>query len=282
MPLIFACGRSDALDEGVELAGPVDVVGVVAAPAEEAAILLAADRGSDAFECHGRLSRYAWRRLIRPRRPFAVHQRPRGGDRLDDVVVAGAAAEIAFQALADLLLGQALRMRVHQVDRAHHHARRAEAALQRVMLAEHLLHRVQRAVGRGEALDRGDAAAVGLQRQHGAGLHRDAVDMHDAGAALAGVAADMGAGQPQLLAQQFDQQGAAFDLHRVLLAVYRQGDLRHARAPFHSRFVATVQAAGVLCPGGQWGGVWSRRWEMVKREGRRLPPLCRCGRSRRP
>ena len=40
-------------------------------------------------------------RLIRRRR-LAVHQRPRGRDRLDDVVVAGAAAEIAFQALADL------------------------------------------------------------------------------------------------------------------------------------------------------------------------------------
>ena len=44
-------------------------------------------------------------------------------------------------------------MHLHQIDRAHHHARRAEAALQGVVLAEHLLHRVQRAVSRGEPLD---------------------------------------------------------------------------------------------------------------------------------
>ena len=44
------------------------------------------------------------------------------------------------------------------------------------MLAEHLLHRMQRAVGLGEALDRDHRGAVRLQRQHGAGLRRDAVD----------------------------------------------------------------------------------------------------------
>ena len=60
-------------------------------------------------------------------------------------------------------------MQLHEVDGAHHHAGGAEAALQGVMLAEHLLHRVQRAVGVGEALDRRDLGAVGLQREHGAG-----------------------------------------------------------------------------------------------------------------
>ncbi len=43
-----------ALDEGVELARPVDVVGVVAFAAEEADIFLAADGCADAFEAHGR------------------------------------------------------------------------------------------------------------------------------------------------------------------------------------------------------------------------------------
>ena len=56
MPLIFACGRSDAPDVRVKLAGPVDVVGVVAAAAEEARVLLAANGCADAFEGHGRLS----------------------------------------------------------------------------------------------------------------------------------------------------------------------------------------------------------------------------------
>ena len=80
------------------------------------------------------------------------------------------------------------------------------------MLAERLLHRMQLAVDCGEALDRRHGGAVDLDRQHGARLHRAAVDMDDAGAALAGVAADMGAGQPQMLAQELDQQRARIDV----------------------------------------------------------------------
>ena len=206
MPLIVACGRSDALDDGVKLAGPVDVVGVVAVAAEEAHVLLTANGCTDAFEAHGRYLRLLLGGALFGR--FGVHQRMRGGDRLDDVVVTGAAAEIAFQAFADFLLGQAVGMRLHQVDGGHDHAGGTEAALQCVMLAEHLLHRVQRAVGRGKALDREDARAVRLQRKLGAGLHRNPVDMDHAGAALAGIAADMGAGEAELLTQQFDKQGA--------------------------------------------------------------------------
>ena len=57
--------------------------------------------------------------------------------------------------------------------------------------------------------------AVGLRRQHGAGLHGAAVDMHRAAAALAGIAADVGAGEAEMVAQQIDQQRAVFDLARV-------------------------------------------------------------------
>ena len=75
------------------------------------------------------------------------------------------------------------------------------AALQTVIVAEGGLHRVQ-LVALGDAFDRGDVGAVGLAREHGAGLHRLAVDMDDAGAALAGVAADMGPGEAEVLAQE--------------------------------------------------------------------------------
>jgi hypothetical protein len=75
---------------------------------------------------------------------------------------------------------------------------------------------------RGEPLDRHDIRAFALHREHGAGLHRGAVDVHHAGAALAGVAADMRAGQPQILAQQFHQQGAVLDLRAGGLAVHGQ------------------------------------------------------------
>ena len=70
---------------------------------------------------------------------------------------------------------------------------RAEAALQRVLLVEGPLHRVQRAVRAGQALDRGDLAAVGLDGQHRAALH----------AALAAVGSDIRTVQaPQLLVSQ--------------------------------------------------------------------------------
>src|SRR3954453_15249734 len=72
---------------------------------------------------------------------------PGGGvpDRLLDVGVAGAPAEVAADELVDLLLGD-LRARVPRLqarrDR-HQEPRRAEAALQGVALAEGLLHRVE-------------------------------------------------------------------------------------------------------------------------------------------
>ena len=47
----------------------------------------------------------------------------------------------------------------------------------------------------GEAFDRCDGGAVGLQRQHGAAFGRLSIHMHNAGAALAGVATDMSASQ---------------------------------------------------------------------------------------
>src|SRR5215467_7103582 len=86
-----------------------------------------------------------------------------GRDRLDDVVVAGAAAEIALEFLADGLLVEVVALAVDDVDRGHDHARRAEAALQAVVLAERLLHRVQ-LLAVGEALDGAHVGAV--RRQH--------------------------------------------------------------------------------------------------------------------
>ena len=79
-----------------------------------------------------------------------------------------------------------------------------------MMLAEGLLHRMQRVAG-GEPLNRRDGSAVHGDRERRAGLHRLAVEMHEAGAALAGVAANMGSGQPQVLSQELHQKGARVD-----------------------------------------------------------------------
>src|SRR5918996_3555417 len=167
--------------------------------------------------------RSSLRRTEAPIPSVAIASAPhvRGGrlNRLDDVVVAGAAAQVALEPLADLGFG-GRRVALHQVDRAHDHAGRAEAALQPVMLAERRLHRVQLAVLR-QALDGGDLRALGLYREHGAALHRFAIDVDHAGAALAGVAADVGAGQIELLAYKLDQEGTRLDLPRHRLAVHR-------------------------------------------------------------
>src|SRR6187402_1795493 len=104
--------------------------------------------------------------------PMARSLSHRGGallHRLDDVVVAGAPAKVALELLADLVLGR-LRMAVHEVDRAHDHAGRAEPALQAVAVLERRLHRVHRPVGRGEPLDRDDRRAVDLRGEHVARL----------------------------------------------------------------------------------------------------------------
>ena len=50
------------------------------------------------------------------------------------------------------------------------------------------------------------ALPVGLHREHGAALHGPAVEEHGAGAALAGVAADVGAREVELVAQHVNQQ----------------------------------------------------------------------------
>ena len=177
-----------------------------------------------------------------------------GLDGLDDVVVAGAAADIAFELVAHRLFVELLALALHQIDRRHDHAGRAEAALQAMMLAEGFLHRMKLAV-LGEAFDRGDLGAVERNGERGAGLDRAAVHMHDAGAALAGVAAHMRAGQTQMLAQEFDQQRAAFDLATHALAIHLQGNCRHSNHP-PVRFPHPRPTTGVA------PGRFLLRWEM--------------------
>src|SRR3546814_14505 len=59
-----------------------------------------------------------------------------------------------------------------------------------------------------------------------------AVDVHHAGAALAGVAAHVGAGQVQVLTQKLDEQGAALDVAADRAPVHRHRDSGHGYLPF--------------------------------------------------
>src|SRR2546430_2484104 len=105
-------------------------------------------------------------------------------DRLDDVLVTGAPAEVPLEGLAHLRLRR--RRVLLQVARGRHqHARRAVPALQAVVPMEGVLQRVQGPVGAGQSFDRRDLAAVRLDGQERAGLHRLAakLDGHTPGPA---------------------------------------------------------------------------------------------------
>src|ERR1700732_772964 len=139
-------------------------------------------------------------------------RRPAPGDRcpycVDNVLAAGAATEIAAEAVADFVVGSE-RPLAQEIDGGHQHPRRAEPALQRVMLAERLLQTVELLDG-AEAFDGLERAAVGLHREQQAGAHAVAVENDSAGAADAMLAADMGAGEAERLAQEVAEQAARF------------------------------------------------------------------------
>ena len=130
--------------------------------------------------------------FARPRR-LGMHDAPHG---VLDRPVAGAAAEVALQRarqIVELLWGEAGDRRDH--------ARGAEAALEPLRVQEPLLDGRQRPVGRGEALDGGDFAALGAHGRKDAAVHRAPVDMDGAGPAVARVAALLDA-EPAELAQE--------------------------------------------------------------------------------
>ena len=116
-----------------------------------------------------------------------------------------------------------MRVVIEQRLGAHQLAGGAEAALRAVVFDEGFLQRMQLVVVR-QAFDGLDGAAVGPDRELAAGVDRLAVQQHGAGAAFAAVAADLGAGEPQVIAQQFDQGPAIFDFDAMLDAVDGQFD----------------------------------------------------------
>ena len=129
--------------------------------------------------------------------------------RLDDVLVAGAAAQIARDAPANLFLTG--RWILLQKDiRRHQHARCAVAALQPVLLFESFLQRMKHAIF-AEAFDSHQFAAIGLYRKHGAGLDELTVKHDGAGPAMGCVAADVRARESGNAAYEVHQQQSRFN-----------------------------------------------------------------------
>src|SRR5215510_9350379 len=156
-------------------------------------------------------------------RPRRLHLVARGAHRLDDVLITGAAAEIGREHVEQLLVID-VRILLQRIGGQHQEARRAEAALQRVMRDEGALQWMQ-IVRRAESLDGTDVLILRLHREHQTRAHRFAVDDHRAGPADAMLAADMRAGLPAVLADGIDQRLAWLDPNGVLAAVDGQGDV---------------------------------------------------------
>ena len=94
-----------------------------------------------------------------------------------------------------------------------------------MLVPERLLDRVQLTI-LGHSLDRLKALALRLDGEHRAALDGLAVDEDRARAALAGVAADVCAGEPQVVAQVVHEQQARLNLVLVPAAVDGGGDLQ--------------------------------------------------------
>ena len=111
-------------------------------------------------------------------------------------------------------------------------AAEARAAGGRAEGAAGLDERRHGAVGGGQALDGGDFTAIGLGSQHIAGLDRLPVFEDGAGAALGGVAADVGAGQVQMLTQYLHEEGMGGDVYGERALIYLQMNL-HFESPMN-------------------------------------------------
>src|ERR1700712_1698167 len=129
----------------------LDVVDVTALASRETSVFLAHDACANAFNAHGLFSLpgflcppfpskfggldvwYCWpARLFRGLRD--LHAAGGIKHRFDDVVVAGAAADVAFEFVADGFLVELAAVAVHDIDRRHDHARGAVAALQAMVV----------------------------------------------------------------------------------------------------------------------------------------------------
>jgi hypothetical protein len=129
-------------------------------------------------------------------------------NRVDDVLIARAAAEIAVNSVADLIFRR-LWIPYQQLVRGENHSRSAKTALKTVAFPKRLLNRME-FLSLGQALDGQNIGAVRLDRKDRARLDRRVVEHDRARPADTGLAADVGARQPDDVPQKMDQQQPRF------------------------------------------------------------------------
>src|SRR5262249_19925004 len=198
-----------------------------------------------------------------------------GQHRANDLVVAGAAAKIAGEPIAHLRFGR-IGIAVEQRFGGDQDPRRADAALRSVELEETALQRVQFVALR-HPLDGLDLFAVGLDRKHQARTDHGAVDHDGAGAAIAGAASFLGAGQHQLVTESIEERLLRLAQIFVFVAVHRHGDVVFPAHGFClARFNANAAARLASTP------ATLTRYSLVPRlssMGRQAPSAARARRS---
>src|SRR6266851_479496 len=141
-------------------------------------------------------------------------------DGRDDVGIGAATTDVAAHAFADIGIARPAGL-LEQRDRRHDLAAGAIAALIGIVRDERRLHRMQGA-GLSDTFYRRDLVALVHHGEAQARVHPPAVDMHGAGAALAVVAAFLGAGQVNGFAQAIQERRARVEAQPVLAAIDTQ------------------------------------------------------------
>ncbi len=216
-------GRADGTQQ--EHAGVVEVVAEALGPGDLLDAVGAGDPRPDRVAHRGLVGR-------------GGGARPDAPDGVDDRGVAGAPAQDPAEPVEHLGIGRRRRAG-DEVVGGHEHPGRARAALGAAAGEERRLERRERAGGP-EALDRLDAPSLGLARRDEARARLLAVDPDRAGAAVAGVAADLGARQPEVLAQDVDETPAPVGVDLDGAAVDGQS---HPRRGAGRRHAATSASA---------------------------------------
>src|SRR5262249_31582669 len=163
----------------------------------------------------------------------------------NDAGIAGTAAEMAAKHLHHLSFGR-IGITLKEIGERHENAGGAESALQRVIILERLLQRVERAVWSGERFHRRHRPALSLDGERQARAHRRAVDEDGAAAAHAVLAADVGSGGAEYIAEKVAQQHARLGLARKLAAVERQAEPRPLVLAYAAHRLASSITTGAM------------------------------------
>jgi hypothetical protein len=143
---------------------------------------------------------------------------------LADAIIGPTTAKIARHRLGNLVVRR-LRILCQHGGSVHDLTALAVAALRDIFGDPGLLQRMKPVCG--ESLDRGDVLSHNLRNWRRAGTNRGPVDVHGAGAAKPGAAAEFCAGKFEGVAKHPQQWGSGRDRSLAITAIYAQSNVGH-------------------------------------------------------